>query len=1287
MGNWKKIFFNSILFLVLFFSYYSIRSQTIVNDSFENTTTLFSNSGSTYYSGNSATGDRPATSPFASDATYGIGVSNGTAILTSSVINTSACSSIQLSFNLAAFSIGSTTNGLDATDYVEVDISPDGGTTYYNTIQINGNNNAYWAYSATGIASTPYDGNATPVSFSPAAGGSRTTDGYSTVTVTGLPSVSNLMIKITMVNNSSSERWVIDHLIVSGSCTVCTAPTTTLSSSGQTICSTSSVNVGVSSSASSPTYTWQASSNGSSGWATATNGTPSGATYSGVNSSSLSITPGSTYYYRCLVTESGTCTATSSTYSLTVNVSPSITTQPTNKTICSGANTSFGIAASGTSLSYQWQENSGSGFTNISNGGVYSGATSATLNLTAPPTSMNSYSYQCIVSVSSCSSTTTNVAILTVNTTPSAPPAPSAPSNPACNTGTLSANSSTVAGVTWYWQGTSSAGTSTVNSTATNYTFASSGTYYVRALDASGTCWSSSSSLSVTVNAAVAITSGATDKGICSGNNTSMAISAGTATKQWYVSTDNGTSFSSVVSNAVYTSGMTTNTLTITNPPVSYNGYQYYCTVSVSGCPTLTSSIGVLTVTQTPSTPPSPVASANPGCSSTTLTAMSSTVAGVTWYWEGTSSAGTSSTSPTSSDYVVSSSGTYYVRARTDGSSCLSNNSSSISITINQPPTITINPSDRTMCVGTNTTFAVSATGTSISYQWQINTGSGFTNLTNSAPYSNVTTATLNITSITGSMDGYQYRCVVSGASPCSSSTSNFATLYITASGAPVIPASLLINSNIACNAFKLSWTNGSGSNRLVVLKSGSSITGTPTDGVSYTASANFGSGNTIAAGEYVVYNGSGNSVFIYGLNPTTTYYYSIFEFNGCSASYLTSGSIPNGNITTGSCTNPAGITAVYVDACGGSCGYEGSNELIWGQTGSYAMYVNSNGPTLHYNSTTPPSTVYISTYGINSSNITTLNTAVSSCSNTVFVDPNTQGFIPANANFLIANNCMCSPSAYDLSGLCNKGPIYVVFGTNASWPCNNSGGIFGNGNACNGSPRYFDLNMTSWGIALDPIYSYDPCVLTSGADGDMIFLNPSGGAAVTYSNSGCTTPVTVLPIELLDFYGIRLENNINLTWKVASEKNIQGYLIEKSTDGLSFTELTKVPTYYSAQQIKEYHSVDLFPGENINYYRLSTIEQNGQIHYYKVISVDNDQQHWSTSYFINNSELNVVFKNSLPKNAQLFLYDMTGNLMASQNITKNNTVLNVSNLSSGIYIVKILSPYRQENFKINIQN
>ncbi|MBE8728306.1 T9SS type A sorting domain-containing protein [Flavobacterium hungaricum] len=106
------------------------------------------------------------------------------------------------------------------------------------------------------------------------------------------------------------------------------------------------------------------------------------------------------------------------------------------------------------------------------------------------------------------------------------------------------------------------------------------------------------------------------------------------------------------------------------------------------------------------------------------------------------------------------------------------------------PPAITGNPPNRTICNNGNTTFNVTATNAT-GYQWQVNTGSGFNNITNGAPYSGAPSATLTITGATSAMNGYTYRAVATGTG---SATSNPATL--TVSNTTVSTTS---QSNVSC--------------------------------------------------------------------------------------------------------------------------------------------------------------------------------------------------------------------------------------------------------------------------------------------------------------------------------------------------------------------------------------------------------------------------------------------------------------------------------------------------------
>jgi hypothetical protein len=105
-----------------------------------------------------------------------------------------------------------------------------------------------------------------------------------------------------------------------------------------------------------------------------------------------------------------TGSATTTAATLTVNVAPIVTTNPTSQTVTAGGNVSFTAAASGTPTpTVQWQvsTDSGSTFSNIS------GATSTTLSFVAT-LAANSSKYRAVFTNTAGSATTT-AATLTVN--------------------------------------------------------------------------------------------------------------------------------------------------------------------------------------------------------------------------------------------------------------------------------------------------------------------------------------------------------------------------------------------------------------------------------------------------------------------------------------------------------------------------------------------------------------------------------------------------------------------------------------------------------------------------------------------------------------------------------------------------------------------------------------------------------------------------------------------------------------------------------------------------------
>ncbi|MUV02201.1 T9SS type A sorting domain-containing protein [Flavobacterium rakeshii] len=213
---------------------------------------------------------------------------------------------------------------------------------------------------------------------------------------------------------------------------------------------------------------------------------------------------------------------------------------------------------------------------------------------------------------------------------------------------------------------------------------------------------------------------------------------------------------------------------------------------------------------------------------------------------------------------------------------------SGLTYTFNPPPPCTgvpdggtaNDPAVRYVCAGA-TPSAITVSGASglvepgIAYQWQESTDAG-ANWANATGGTGATTASYTPAVYAGA--DIQYRLKVTCTNSAEEAYSTAVTL--TPQIAPATQASALVTGNIGFSSMALSWTNGDGGRRMVVV-SDTPITD-PTDGVGIAA---YAANSTFAgAGQQIVYDGTGTSVTVSGLSCGTMYYTKVYEYNRCGA-------------------------------------------------------------------------------------------------------------------------------------------------------------------------------------------------------------------------------------------------------------------------------------------------------------------------------------------------------------------------------------------------------------------
>jgi len=74
---------------------------------------------------------------------------------------------------------------------------------------------------------------------------------------------------------------------------------------------------------------------------------------------------------------------------------------------------------------------------------------------------------------------------------------------------------------------------------------------------------------------------------------------------------------------------------------------------------------------------------------------------------------------------------------------------------------ITQHPEDKSVCIGDQLELPIEVIGENLTYQWQINTGAGFEDITDNVAYNNMTTKILHFNVVKLTQNQYQYRCEI----------------------------------------------------------------------------------------------------------------------------------------------------------------------------------------------------------------------------------------------------------------------------------------------------------------------------------------------------------------------------------------------------------------------------------------------------------------------------------------------------------------------------------------------
>lgn len=173
-----------------------------------------------------------------------------------------------------------------------------------------------------------------------------------------------------------------------------------------------------------------------------------------------------------------------------------------------------------------------------------------------------------------------------------------------------------------------------------------------------------------------------------------------------------------------------------------------------------------------------------------------------------------------------------------------------------------------------------------------------------------------------------------------------------------------------------------------------------------------------------------------------------------------------------------------------------------------------------------------------------------------------------------------------------------------------------------------------------------------------------------------------VLPVRFLNFTGVQNNKSVLLSWTIITEKDIDRFEVERSTDNSNFTKIATVKQLVLLNEEQVFTSTDNIAGisEDIIFYRLKVIGASDETKYSNVIRIRITQSKTtSVTLMPNPANNNVYAKFYVEKESEgsIRLIDAAGKAVLVQKIKAVNGVNTVeleglNKYPNGVYIVQI---------------
>jgi hypothetical protein len=191
------------------------------------------------------------------------------------------------------------------------------------------------------------------------------------------------------------------------------------------------------------------------------------------------------------------------------------------------------------------------------------------------------------------------------------------------------------------------------------------------------------------------------------------------------------------------------------------------------------------------------------------------------------------------------------------------------------------------------------------------------------------------------------------------------------------------------------------------------------------------------------------------------------------------------------------------------------------------------------------------------------------------------------------------------------------------------------------------------------------------------VFGDPCGGTFKRLYVEAIYSVVT--PLQLLFLTGSPKGEDNLLQWQTTNEVNTQEFVIERSADGIQFTQIGVVKSNNRIETNKYSYPDNLFNNET-SFYRLKMIDSDGSFEYSKIVAIRNET---NRGFRILANPVSTMLTLNHLGSGWVELINLQGEVLQKIKVKGQALHLDVSSYNTGIYFIRYFGEKRTEVHKI----